>query len=978
LYYQDNDTNANSKLYKFNQSVADSGDYQDLDLQTINNSEQQRIFENYDRRKTLNLIPKLKNNFNGSAYYRDNELTPNRKGSESYFFRMNSQNNLHDQNQSRNMNFDPRQLHLSRSQSSYSPFGNTNPNSSIQIPLNGQVPKHVQEKFGSILVSQQNQKPFHRNSIASIPSEHPSLFQQQKRQRINSQYIFNPSSPMTPQRSSGKHLPLRKSFKVNSLPNIPNLVQSKRSIDKKDPKKSIFGLKSIEEQYEDKPERKISQSFDGQKEHDLFNFSRINQNQHKSQMNRTSSLNKRNNQSTSNKLSNRPSVSSKNKSSFVKVSNNSKVKTPSEQESSLFSDPHKNPKDARDFLLQNFRSFEVEDSSENLKDQQDIIFGRKLTNKESNKKILADLDIVLQKKINLAPTNLLHILSPEQKGMKKDLFVNSKSLRKESLMVGKSKSTFLGDQYKISPKIQKKKNNRKIRIKEKLKSSFQNFKLEKGQAQPNKASTQSKLFNGNPYPTSLDSSIRQKNNNANLFNFETSNNKKTTFMNPYHQQSLFQNSKNDQNFKGTKKILNLKLKKKIEYSASEKKLLSPNLHFLSPHPTESKNSTFLFNSMHKLDSNKPKFKLQNQVTKRNMNFFSDQKVRPNKLYPLTPNPKNTPNLFSQTKSIFNQNKNLEKIQQQIPSQQNYNQMSSNLQSTPPIRNSNIVSSSIYDLHLKNDPSKSLYESKDLFVPKRIPSKRLVNDLELSYSGAPSSSFITSNISGRHLDDVHPNIHSQVKLRTGFNSQNPFISSQKMNNFSEIPIQNNRTSAYNYPSNINQNTFLSNKDFALIIPQNNQIHYAPPFQQPPIRNQHDLMKVNMMNPNQFQPQQNLMAFLNPRGSTFQRQFEQKIFGNHQNHRLSEALKNEIVTSPGINKEKRQPKENEPVKQEESKKKKKKNRNRNRRKKRRNKKKKNEANNQKYDYDNRYYDDRYDEDDYEYNKKPRRNNNYRRYY
>jgi hypothetical protein len=898
LYYQENEANlSHQKNFQFSQSIADSGDYTELELRTLNNSEQRRIYENQDRRGTLNIIPNLTNlkNFN-EMYQRDSDFN---QRSGSNFLRLNSHGALTDVNQSRKLNFDPRTTNLNNSSFSY-----INTPSSVQIPLNSNIPHRVHEKFGSLIVPNQK-KTFHRNSIANIPPDHPSLFQQKRRQRINSghvssQYIFNPPSPMTPQKLSNK-IKARKSFKVNSLPNIPNNI-SMPSVEKKEQKMSIFGLKSIKEKHEDEPERKISQSFDGQNsisgmDQQLFIFSKNSQSQGKSQNSKNYSK-KISVQSSSN-LSN-PVNSVKNKSSLYKFSQAKNQY--SDTEKSLFTDPLNNSKDARELLLKNFRSFEVEDKEENLQDQQNILFGRNLGNiRNSNKEILADLDIVLQKK-TANSNNLLRILSPENKQLGLDLYVNSKSLRKESLTLGKSRSSFFGDKFKISPKIQKKKNIKRKRQKEKLQ---QNVKLEK-----NDVSGVKMPILENPYPTSLDSSIRLK--SSNLFNFQTDHiTTKNTFINQNPQKkSLFENKIRP----NKKKFFDLKIKKNIiNQSGSEKRLLSPMSHFLSPHPVESTKSNFLFNSSQKIENSYKKYQYQQEL---NSKFLSNQKPK-SKYYSLTPNPKNN-NLFPQkNQGLFDKlNKNYQK----------------NMESTPPIRNSNIINPSSYDIPLMSDHQKSPYVNKDLFIPKKISSRRLVNDLNLSHSGAPSSSFI-NNISGRQIEDGKMN--SQMNL---MNTQNPFKSAQ-MGNFMQVKNMHQGT----FPI---QNNYLQ-KEFPLIIPQNNQVNYN-------MRNSKEIYNSGMAN--NFGQEANLMTFLDPRGSLFQRQYEQKVFGNKPKNL---EIQKEI--------EKEQKIEEKP-KNEEKTKKKKKTRNRKRR---RRKKKKNEEERYEDEYEERDYYER----DY-YPRKKRRGQ--RRYY
>ena len=933
LYNQEHD-HKNNNYYAFNKSIADSADYTELELRTLDNSEQRRIMESHDRRGTMNIIPNLVNlkNFNESAYQRDSDYNP--RGSGSNFMRLNSHGTYTDVNQSRKFNFDVRNEHMNRS----APFDYIQHTpSSVQIPLNSKIPKQVHDKFGSLIVTNPK-KPFHRNSFANISHDQLSLFQQKRRQRINShhvssQFFFNPSSPMTPQKLSNHPIKTRKSFKVHSLPHIPDNIKSIPSTDIKEQKKSIFGLKSIKEKHEDEPERKISQSFDGQnsmlgnKDQQLFAFSK---NSHSHQKSKHYSKNKLSMQSSSN-ISQQHLNSTKNKNSLFKFSQN--TNNNSDNETSLFANSMNTNK--KGVLLKNFRSFEVED--ENIINKQNMIVGKGYGELNNNKEILADLDIVLQKKKNESETNLLRILSPKNKTLGLDLYVNSKSLRKESLTLGKSRSSFIGDNYKISPKIQKKKNLKRKRKKEQLQKSTQYAKNN------NKSGMfTNQIIHDTSHPQSIDSSNRIK--SSSLFKFTNNPVIDNTIKQNILRKGIFDNKIPS----NKKKFLNLKLQKKIiNQSGSEKKLLSPMSHFLSPHPAKSTKSHFLFNSTQKLDPQYRKYQINHNLKSK---FLSNQKIKTNKYYSLTPNPKNNSKL-SNKKGLFDQLKS-----------HNYNQKIK--ESTPPIRNSNIINSSSYEVPLLSDNSKSLFMNNELFVPKKISTRGLTNDLNLSHSGAPSSSFMTNNISGRQLDPTSNRVNSQIGIINMINNQNPFKSNQMSN---MMQMQKNIHPGTYQVGNIPQNnTYVYQKEFPLVIPQQNQMNYAT------IRNSNDLFHSRTQPHSNFGNGANLMTFLDPRGSKFQRQFEQKIFENKQKQVSEEKSKEKTHIDDRKGTHQRESKEKE----------KKKNGKRRRKRKNKNKKKKDHF---KYDHEGDYYDrdynsrdyyDRdYDDRDY-YSKKRRRGT--RRYY
>lgn len=215
-------------------------------------------------------------------------------------------------------------------------------------------------------------------------------------------------------------------------------------------------------------------------------------------------------------------------------------------------------------------------------------------------------------------------------------------------------------------------------------------------------------------------------------------------------------------------------------------------------------------------------------------------------------------------------------------------MSRKLESTPPIRNSNIVSSSPNDFNFLEDQLNLRYDAGDLFVPKKISSNRIMNDLNLSHSGPLSSGLI--NTSGRHMKDQR--------------NQAQFAGKSGQRNMAEMPeravnLQNQYQADFRAtvpggyaPVGEPKPFFGNSQNFPLVIPNYNQVQYFQP-------QTNTLQRPHPMGPgfvnvapehvprqmgHQFEhyqmnaPPGKLMTFLHPRGSLFQRQYESKVFGN----------------------------------------------------------------------------------------------------
>jgi hypothetical protein len=410
--------------------------------------------------------------------------------------------------------------------------------------------------------------------------------------------------------------------------------------------------------------------------------------------------------------------------------------------------------------------------------------------------------------------------------------VNSKSIKKNSISL-KRKLTE-EDLFKISPKIQKK---RILRRKKRKESYFKNYdQLDNTNLihQLNKKHFSSKAANLEYLPTtSIDSKYKPP------FPKESTQQPNSIFQNikPRNGSRLFDNpnpykettlNKNSQNMLG---------------------VLNP---LLSPLPQESTH--------------------QNQTTTR-FNFLSSKKVKSQKQYSLTPNPKQT----SQT--TFQPNRKSSKLLELklgLPNSKKVTEDSSSflMNSTPQIRNSNIVTSSSY-----NNPL-------DLFTPKLLPSKRTLPEQSLSNSALLSSQNLPNKFSSRNVSTTNIASSSQ-KVNLPFQQPNPFTSifnsKQILNpgpvytNTSSLQMQGHLNPGSSYPY-----------DFSLQIPPTNKVQYSA-------WNNNTTSNPNVGNgySNYFlghPPQGELMNFLGARGSILQRQFEQKVFNNKKSNKKEQRTKN----------------------------------------------------------------------------------------
>ena len=691
--------NLNSGRFMTNQSNADSGDYPDLELKTLNNSDQIQIFDNKDRRPTMNVIPTSLGfalQDSASSYMRDPHFLRNSSNTSLYLREAPSQQ------------IRRRASPLNNSLPSYSPFnvsayarpsGNAqeSQNKLFNFPpkdMYSQAPQYIQDKFGSILVNKAQN--FHRNSTTNIPSESVGQrlsFNEMGRPRNNSQKIPNsqvfmvPQTPQTPlTSSSGKKVGGPLPFKVNSLQNLPGgsgSYFSSKSIDKKGSlKKSFFKLKSIKEKREDEPERKVSQSFDAPNSSStakeiLFGYnSRKTQKSSKNQesslsksQKKTSSLQKLSANSTSN-LSKKVSHSVTQREKADTFQSFNLLKTHSDQHSSPFHNASSSSKNKK-IIPQNFRSFEAQSSDEfnqkslfpekkifdqtkskkksltefekrlaknfnmNSKNEQNkfIAFSENSVKSDAKKKNLfkfqqkshflekgkKEEEPEKEKKKDIPRENAFQLLSAlSSKGNPLMTSLNSKCLSKK--LQNKLKMQIEEENYKVSPKIQKKKNFKRKKSRNSLFKAYKklnNLELIK-QLDPD---DQSRNFQQNEVDlqenlltTSIDFSNQNKKKKDSLFAFKNENKESLFKVGHPPKSSLFRNL-NSTSIADNRRNLLLRNKLQLKQEPPQSPLthlLSPNPHFRVP---QKPNGQFGFH------------------------FFSNQKAKPQKMYSLTPNPK---------------------------------------------------------------------------------------------------------------------------------------------------------------------------------------------------------------------------------------------------------------------------------------------------------------------------------------------------
>lgn len=593
LYKPDAGGTPVSGFFQFNQSVADSNEHVELDLHTLNNSDQHLIFDTKDRRSTFHMLPNLvktpHKNLNSSGYEHPRNLG-------GPLMRPDSKGN------SLNMSF-PRNLdtlqrgNLNNSLSSHSPFGRSSLFQPTQSGPNWTQtvgPKnHPKSRFGSLFGSRLGGS-FHNNSNAHFDSNlQKSIFGQTQhktpnpKSRIANPFTFKRKSPVTPQKG-----PLR----VNSLPNIPSLRSlSTKLLDPRDKKTSIFELKSITERREDENERKMSQHLEDPRESPSNGLRLFSHSSRQKNSGDTSKMGAYEKSGGSNSdLSKGLLIHTK--GSFGKYSE-SGGRSQSGVSGKLGNEVSSTSINQSKGLMKNFRSFDdfsekdkFENVGESGKAEPEMIFlGKNRENGRTGKE--KDGQNEQTKLVNSDSLRLSKMLSNQMK--REPIGGNSKSLFQEPSKVTKKKMSIFGGLSKITPKIKKiknKKTNPKINKTKQLTSTIDNSKiieqLTKNTEHPETKPQNPLNFDtcGPPQPTSL-------------FNFQTKN---ASLWDPFAtaketNSRLIDHVDQDPR----KKRLKIVLKSKLGHSDRPASPVSQ--HFLSPNPATQTRPIFgLFNSMQKI------------------------------------------------------------------------------------------------------------------------------------------------------------------------------------------------------------------------------------------------------------------------------------------------------------------------------------------------------------------------------------------
>lgn len=917
IYKPDTGGTPVSGYFQFNQSVADSYEPMDLDLRTLNNSEQHLIFDNKDRRGTMHTLPSLnktpRRTLNNSGNYHEP-----RRSIGGPLMRLNSEENSVNMSIAQNQDGFRRGA-LNNSLSSHSPFGRSSlfqpskPGSKWAHTVDRK--HHPKSRFGSLFGLQpagslhQTPNPHAKSIPQQSPFRQVSYKTPHQKSGFANQFGFQGKSPVTSQRTLQDGL-----FRVNSLPNIPSLSNYPSKLtDARDKKTSIFELKSITERREDENERRLSQHLDDVRESPSTRpnlFAR--------------SLKQRNSQSTS-----KMGIREKSGESVSNVSKGVLAQPKGSESGGAGNGVSSASNNQSKTLLKNFRSFEVssdqEDNEDNtliVKTQPEMIFFSK-NSEDQRIGINCSINGRTDRAKKIDSLNLLTGLTKESQP--KLATGNPKALCKEMPHSVKKKPSIFGDLTKISPKIKKikiKKNYHKSHKGKKINLKIDNSKIiEQLATRPPEEGSEHMNPCGSPHPTSL-------------FNFQA----KAPGLWDQLANADEGGSHMENDIKGVKnkKILKINLQSKRGHS---ERMASPvSQPFSSPNPVAPGRTRFgLFSSMQKIrdqpKSSRVAVKWQNPKSLFASQLMSNRKPKPLRPYSMTPNPKHSRAIssFSQNrlatknqildsqlfaKSNFlgknpfqtgpqdapNVNfRNLLKVGAGVTQTKQYRVnpessfLSRKLESTPPIRNANIVSSSPHELNFLEEHLNMHYDASDLFVPKTISSNRRVNDLNLSHSGPMHSKLV--NGPGAHLEDQR----TQSRFASGRERMGAIaMPGQAVN------LQSHRLNDYraNRPERYAQarqpNPFFANQqNFPLVIPNYNQVQYIPA-QANNMRNQMDPRLANgapvyPQNP-RIGPLENyhlnhapekLMTFLHPKGSLFQRQYEQKVFGNGQTQALNPA-------------------------------------------------------------------------------------------